>query len=184
MLVLNLLPLAEKENLKQGEIQRWVGFYGSVCLAIIFIFVFLLVLIWSYLLIQLDYVSANLEHAQGVFKEQGLKKDENKINELNDRLRLIDTAQKEQLYYSRILTQLMEIIPSGVSFKNISINGKERAAISGFAGDREQVLLIKNNLEKSAYFKNIDSPLSNIVQQKDINFTFSFDVNLELLNDN
>ena len=50
-------------------------------------------------------------------------------------------------------------------------------AIAGHADERANVLEIKDKLEESDVFKDINSPLSNIVKERDISFIFNFSIN-------
>ena len=99
---------------------------------------------------------------------------ESDIEDLNDILLTIDKIRKKESFnFPYILRVLGRMAPEGVVFRTITFRG-ENIGIQGHAEGREGVLALKKNLEEEPLFTNIFSPLSNIVKERDINFTFNF----------
>lgn len=174
MIKLNLLPLQEKKTLALEETQRWIVFYGSAILGILLIFVALLGIIWVSITIQLKSASNNFEAIQSSFRGQDLKTQQVAVSNLNSYLEKINAIQKNQKSYSNFLINLAEIIPDGVRLNTFSLDDKNEAVLNGYAQRRELVILLKDSLEKSDFFGDVESPLSNLVKQTDINFYFKF----------
>lgn len=179
MITLNLLPPSEKTALKTAEIKRWIAFYGTAVLGLLFIFVIFLMIIWFVILFRLRNLSTATETAYATLKTRNLITEESKIKNLNERLRLIDERQTGQYRYWKILARLAELVPNGIRLNELNVQKKGDASLGGWASQREQILLFKSQLEESKYFKNIESPLANLIKQTDIDFNFNFKVNFE-----
>lgn len=178
---LNLLPPQEKEAIAVDRAHRWIIFYGSAILGILLIFIVLLGTIWLYLAIQLKTVSVNLNSSQAGLQGQDLKTQQDLIAQLNKDLVEMDVLQKNHKLYSKFLIALTELIPAGARLNGLDINDKEEVIMEGFAQRRDQVIFLKDSLEKSALFSNVESPLSNLVKQADINFYFKFNLRPDAL---
>lgn len=174
MIKLNLLPPQEKEVLALERIQRWIVLYGSAIFGILLIFVSLLTIIWIFITIQLKSVTSNLDSIQSSFKGQDLITQQTAVASLNSYLEKIDAIQKNQKNYSNLIIFLAGIIPAGVRLDTLSLNEQNEVSLNGFAQRRELVVSLKDALEKSELFSNIESPLSNLVKETDINFYFKF----------
>ena len=176
MIKLNLLPPTEKELLNIDRTQRWIVFYGSIFLCSLLVFIILLAVIWLSLFIQLKSIGVNLDIAKQSRQGQDLKIQQNLIKELNTRIEKISQSEKNRKSYSMILFSLAKIMPIGTRLERFSIDEKNQMIIFGYAQKRENLLILKNSLEKSALFTNIDSPLANLIKQTDIYFSFTMTV--------
>lgn len=173
MIELNLLPPAEKRILELEQIQRWILFYASAILMILIIFVGLLAGIWSFLLVQHKSLASNLKSIQSnTAWGQTLIEQRESIKKINQELEQINRIQKNHQYYSRLLIGLADLIPEGVRLESISVDKQGQMALYGFAPRRDQVIALKQNLEQSKFFENVESPLSNLTKQEAINFYF------------
>lgn len=181
MLKLNLLPPEEKNSLKAEEFQRWISFYGLSFLGMLFIFIALLMAGWFFILIQLNSISANLESSKSSFQTQGLKDQESLINNINSQLTAINEVQKKQISFASVINEIAGLIPTGVTLSGLSVNENLQVSLSGFAPQRNQIIRLKESLEKSLYFRNINNPLSNLTKQADIDFSLRFEINPDTL---
>ena len=62
--------------------------------------------------------------------------------------------------------------PEGIRLSEIDVTPKGKISLRGTAATREDVLTYKGSLEATGLFAHISSPLSNILQRTDIQFTF------------
>ncbi len=182
MIELNLLPPEEKNSLRLSQTQRWIIFYGSAVLGSLSIFIVLLAVIWLSLFIQLKSLNASLDVAKQSQQGQDLKTQQDLIKELNAQIEKISQFEKTHKSYSPVLLALAKIMPVGTKLERLTLDEKNKMAIFGYAATREAVLNLKNSLEKSALFTKIDSPLTNLIKQTDINFSFSLDAKTSDLN--
>ncbi len=174
MIKLNLLPPQEKEILASEKIHRWVIFYGSAILGILFIFAALLGVIWIFIGVQLKSVASNLEAIQNSFRGQDLKTQHTAVPNLNKYLEKIHGIQRNQKSYSSFLVALTKIMPEGIRLDSLSVDESNEVILNGYAPKRELVISFKDSLERSNLFENIESPLSNLIKETDINFYFKF----------
>lgn len=183
MIELNLLPPEEKSLLQINQIQRWVVFYGSAVLSSLLIFIILLAVIWFSIFIQAESIDASLDVAKQSQQGQKLKTQQDLTKELNVKIERINQFQKNHKSYSTILFTLAKIMPSGTRLDRLTIDEKNKMTISGYASRREELLELKDSLEKSDIFAEIDNPLANLIKQANINFSFTMTVKNSGLNE-
>ena len=63
----------------------------------------------------------------------------------------------------------------GTKLEKISVDEKnlKEIKVTGVAVAREEVLALKDKLEKSAFYREVDFPVSNLTSKKDITFEFT-----------
>lgn len=173
MIKLNLLPVSEKELIRLNQIQRWIVFYGSVCLCSLLIFITLLIAIWLFIFIQLKSAADNLDAARQSQQGLDLKTQQNLIKELNGKITAVSQFEKNSRHYSNLLIFLASVMPNGTKLNGLSIDEQNNLTISGHAQRREAVLDLKSALESSPLLTNVVSPLTNLTRQTDITFAFT-----------
>lgn len=175
MINLNLLPPEEKresELIKAGFNLRGFIFCFFVSFLIFVIFLTNTLLCLSILLKAQDEL---VEIRQNDKKTQYLLEMENKIKEINLGMERIIQKQKELFLWTPLLEEMTKIVPQGVVLTGISYSpSNKRISLNGLADNRENVLLFQKALEKSKSCADIEAPLSNLLKQKEINFTFTF----------
>jgi Tfp pilus assembly protein PilN len=176
MIKLNLLPPQEKNELKLERLYRWLVFYGSATILIILLFITFLALIWSFILIQLKSYTVNLENTKTSFQGQSIENQQKLIRDFNLKLERIAQVQSGHKYYSPVLIHLATLVPSGIRIDALAIDEQGKATLTGYAQRRSQLLLLKEALEKSSFFENVNNPISNLTKQVEINFSFQFDI--------
>lgn len=177
--MINLLPTKEKKELKLCILERNIIIFGSFLISIILFLIICLVIIYLALfLTQSKIKQSNILFSQA----QELEKQVNVLNKelsgfINQRLEHINQIEKEKIYWSQVLEKLAEIIPKNTYLALLEID--EKVKIGGHAKTRDDVLLFQKILEQEEQFTEIDSPLSNFVKQKNVDFHFSFKINHE-----
>lgn len=172
MLTLNLLPPQEKNNLALEKIQRWILFYAAGIFCLAAVFTVLLLAILSFVLIQQKTASYELQSTQKGSQWQELAEQEKTVKATSQQLEKISRIQKNHKYYSKFLIELTGLMPEGVRLENISVDKDGRVTLAGFGQTRDQVLSLKENLERSGFAEDVFSPLSNLTRQTEINFYF------------
>jgi len=176
MIKLNLLPPKEKEKLELDNLNQLI-FFLAIRIAI-FLLIFTLLLITTYycLSILLKEQKRLIEINKNDIKIQQLVKIEENIKNVNQQLGKIHLKQKELVVWTPILEELAKITHSGVYLSNFSYNlSINKINLSGWAESRDKLINFKNSLEESAFFVNLESPLSNLIKQNDINFSFTLE---------
>jgi Tfp pilus assembly protein PilN len=104
-----------------------------------------------------------------------------KIEHVNSSLSQIYSFYQNQIIFSEILEKLYQIVPSGISFSNISISflEKEKAvsvSLSGISPSRDLLLLFKENLGKEKSISEVIFPLDVWIKKENINFSLTFKI--------
>lgn len=94
------------------------------------------------------------------------------IKSINDYLKRIDGLGQRFVPWSRVLEELTRAMPEGIRLTQIRVEKDGKITLSGVARDRQDVLTLQSRLGQSPTFKDVKAPLSNILQQKDVNFDF------------
>lgn len=182
MISLNLLPPKERKGLYFRKITWLIWIYVGQLLIAFLIFALLLGLIWFFLSSQIKIVEEELNSYEVGIKKEALAELEEKIAQANAKITAIEKLQNEHKYSSLLFEEIVALMPTGTKLENINIQtqpatkkepAKTKLALSGYAPRRENVLEIKDCLEKSIYFTEVESPLSNFVKATEINFNFS-----------
>lgn len=205
----NLLPPEARKELKWEKINRSFIMHSVVILAIVFTFISFLLIIQLYADIKLSAIEKAINLRKENVRIQEVKDIENEIKNFNGYLATIDKIQKNHLYFSQVISIFTESVPGAVQIKRLNIiqidEGKKNNAvqskktsvaitsskkteekkfqinINGKAAKRDDLLFFKNALEKTSCFAKIYSPLSNLVERENIDFSFVGDLNKEFL---
>jgi len=175
MIKLNLLPAEEKKLLQTERIFSCLFRYCKRIFIILVVFVLSLAGIWIFLQIQIKKEEKALAELEKSNFSQEIKSFEKEIEATNKIIAQLKEIQKEGLLYSRILEDLSLITADNIQLSSFIFDKKtNKGSISGYALERESFLSFKNSLEKSPYFSEINSPISNLVKSTDNNFVISF----------
>lgn len=179
MISLNLLPPEQKEKIKTSATYSfWKKF--SLNFFILFIIVTIVLFFAKNILLtyksQLAEKSANLERQSQKLNQE--------IKNINSELKEIQKIQKNFIKWSDFFIAFNALIPPDIRLNYLDIvsgvqNAKNKNAsaeftlkLSGNAKDRDDLLLLKDNLKTSPLFSQVSSPLSNILQKENVDFTF------------
>lgn len=92
------------------------------------------------------------------------------INFINESARLSEGSFR----WSSTVESIIKALPQNIRFLTLKGTQDQKSIIlSGVAPTREDVLLSKEALAKMPFVKDINSPLSNVVPGRDINFNFT-----------
>ena len=104
------------------------------------------------------------------------------VNLSNEMLKSVKKIQDEYIPWQSLLVVLSQITPEQVIIRQIQIT-QERGALNllGTAEDREAFLLFKERIEENPLFIAVESPISNILNKTDINFTLGITLDTDLI---
>jgi len=179
MIRINLLSDKEK---KERLADKKVGNVIRLGLSI----VFSLLLLTAVMLSALVILGINLESVKTETKTypadsvKEIEETENLLKDVETISQKIGKNSQDIPYWGKLLELVSEISPSGVRITNIHIE-REHVKLTGFAKTREDFLVFQERMKKD-YFKNIDSPITNLVSPQDFSFTVEFDVEKSYLN--
>lgn len=153
---------------------RCLSFFAVPIL--IFLTVFILFLISSLfsLSIMIKTQKEAIEIKGNDFRIQELLEIEEKIEKANQIIGQINIKQNEMVLWTLILEEISEIMPDGARLNNFSYRKSDNTiSLIGWAESREDVLLFGESLEESRFFEQVNSPLSNLLKRKNIDFNFT-----------
>ena len=176
--MINLIPIEEKKAIKKDFYYRFLTIF-FVMLSFVVV-VLLVVVLPSYYISLEKKVSTNqkLDIQKNKVMPEIDQKAVVSIKELDARLALLAAARKNKYVFSqKVINEISLQKAPGIkiirfSFNNDVLEGK-KVSITGFAQNREQLLLFRQALEEDTLFKNVNLPISNFVKGNNIEFNLN-----------
>lgn len=177
MLRMNLLPTEQRKKVNSLMIYQNIVFSGLILILLSLVLILLLGGFLIFLNLRFQAIEKEIISEQSrIIQTETVRSMERKIKELNKELEEVKEAQiKESNIYS-ILDDISQNVLVGVEVYSLRIDREtKRVNVSGYSPTRENLLIIKDILEDSDNYKNIDFPLANLTNPRDIDFSLSFD---------
>ena len=178
MIRINLLSDKEK---KERLTDRKVGNVVRLGFSIVFALLILAAVMFSALVIlgiNLESVKEEAKtYSAGSVKE--IEETENLLKDVESLSKKIEKNSQDVPRWGKFLEVISDISPGGVKVTNIHIE-KQHVRLTGFSKTREEFLAFQESLRRDS-FKNLSSPVSNLVSPKDFPFTVEFDVEKDYL---
>lgn len=174
MLKLNLLPPQEKKKIEWANLSRLV--ISLSIWFIIFLTVFNLFLVGDLFFFStlLDSQKKLLTVRETDPNVRHLIEIEEKIGQSNQLAKRIGQKQKDLILWLPLLEEMSQITPNGVYLTAFSYQtAQNQISLTGWADQRENLLLFQDSLKESPSFAEVESPLTNLLKQRDINFNFT-----------
>lgn len=176
MLRMNLLPIKQRKRIKLLIIYQNIVFSGLVLILLSLI----LILVLGSFLIFLNFKFQGIEkeitiEQSRIIQTETVRSVERRIKELNKELKELKEAQAKESNVYSILDDISQNLLIGVEVHTLKIDRETgKISVTGYSSTRENLLIIKEILETSDKYKNVDFPLANLTDPKDIDFIFSF----------
>jgi len=171
---INLLPPQEKKKIALANFNHLLACLVFYLVIISAIFIILLLSVYFFLSIILNAQTDLIKFRQGGQKIQYLMTIEEKIKQADQQLEQIYDKQKKFIFWTPLFEEFSRIVPSGIYLNNFSYRlSDNRIILSGRANKREQLLDLQKRLEESSSFNKVEAPLSNLIKQTGINFSFT-----------
>lgn len=175
MLKLNLLPPAEKKELKFAELNSLILSLAGWFLILLLIFSLLLGNALFCLSILLKEQKNLIAVKKSNPQMQNLLEIEKKIQQANQIIEQVDSAQGRIVLWTPVFEEIAEIVPNGIYLTNFSCQSDSKLiTLNGWANQRENLLYFQKLLEKNPSFKEVKIPLSNLIREEDIDFSITF----------
>ncbi|MEW6408124.1 MAG: PilN domain-containing protein [Patescibacteria group bacterium] len=172
MIEINLLPPHQIKAREEKKYFRKIIVSFLLLFIILFISFGLFFVLKNTLALYLNSQKDELFSLDNYLNQEKNKKVQQDIENINKILSRISIIEKNKTIWSETLFELVKITPNDLSFVNLKISDEdEKIEIMGLAKTRESLLIFQDNLEKSKYFENVTSPISNIISPTDINFS-------------
>jgi len=175
MLKLNLVSQELKQEIKLRHIYKMLKQADYI---LIIITIFVAVVILAAKIILQNNFNKIVEETTLITKDsQGQN---SKIREVNTRLSFVEKIQSNFIPWSYLFKDLAIYANSDTNFYLIKASQeKKEIELKGIAKTRESLLALKEGLEKSAIFYDLDFPIKNILEKNDIDFEIKAKINLE-----
>ncbi len=173
MIKLNLLPPQQKEELRLVEFNRLLVSFAFRFSIVLVIFILLLISSYFCLLIIIRAQNNLIEVRQNDEKAQYQAEVEQRIEQINQEVGKISVKQDKLIIWTPILERLSKITPRGLYLINFSYQASNnKVSLTGWAENRDKLLRFEKLLKETPYFGEVEAPLSNLIKQTDINFSF------------
>lgn len=178
----NLLPESE---LKEFEFEkRYKIVINSIILAFVIvgaIAIFLLVI--QYITSsRLNSIKKDVIATEQKDTSESTKKLEEDLTNLNEIIDIISKEQRSQIAWTPLLDKLVKTIPDGIKLNTLNCDyDTAKVSMTGNAPSRDALINFKTKLEESDFAKNVDVPLSSLVEKENPKFELSFTVEKEKL---
>jgi Tfp pilus assembly protein PilN len=178
---LNLVPPYKKEEIDKTYRSRIALRWEGELFLLILLFIATLVSISYILKINLAAVSNAESMAEKNNKQyEAIAKYDSEIRDVNSLVSDVGKIQDGQLYWSKFMAALDVKIGAGIEVDNLSTKNYT-ISMAGKADTRDNLLALKNNLDQGSCFTAVDLPLSNLVNEKNIDFQMTFQVKKDCL---
>lgn len=165
MITLNLISPEQKNLLKIKQLYIFLRNLSGAFLAFVTIIATILILC-NYTL--------SLKYDLNQNDKSGLTIEEKNVQELNKKIKNVNTVQNQYTVWSTIIVSILNLIPPNIELKNFEIDKTAQVVkIDGTAKTRNDYLNLITALENSKKFNNIKSPLENLLSKENINFSLS-----------
>jgi hypothetical protein len=178
---INILPDEQKEKRK---IEKKIGMIVRFGSSVFFVLLILTaVLFCAQLVLNVDYRSVqNMDSSHPGSADNEMKQAEAFLNGVNSSAQKINKISSDTPRWSKVLKKISDISSSDLSINLIHVEGNH-IKLQGFSKSREAFLDFQEKLKAEGY-KNINSPVSNLVSPKDFDFGIEMDVDSKYLNQN
>lgn len=179
--MINLLSVQDKKTAKKESLRRFIVVLGSGFLLLILIKITLSLSLFSYLVFLEKNMSDQLISVEKLAQLKTIDKLETEAKEINRLLSILQNAQEKSHIFSDNVSQVLEILPSSVKinsfrFKKNNDEPKPEITLMGEAATRTGLLIFVEKLEANIRFKKVTLPVSNLLTNKDIDFSITIEL--------
>lgn len=174
--MINLLPIKEKKKIRRDYVFRLLTIVlGAVSVSTI---IGIVTLFPSYFISDFQKRAA-VDQAERLKKIDGEGDQENIVRVLKEAQQKLDilSPEREKVFLRTIFDTAISYKPSTVILTGLVYQkeneDKARFIINGVADRREDLLVFSQNLERDALFDDVELPVSNLAQDRNINFTLT-----------
>ena len=174
MILFNFLPKSYIKDFKRDIIIKFLYTFLVFNIFWIFILGTTLFSAYQYLSIQNKSLENRIIATQSLKNTTEAEQIESEINKVNNLPLRIDKIRQTQPYeFSDLIEHLAPMVPAGSSLNSLvfSANSNE-LIIEGNSSLRTHIITLQERLEKSAFFGDIEAPLSNLLKAQDVDFQF------------
>jgi len=174
MLTLNLISEELKKEIKLRHLYLFIKKINLTLIIITIVVAIILLVAKTILQVKFDNIVGQTTLVTK--NNQGYN---NKVKNINDRIDFVEKIQNNFIPWSNLLKTVAEITPGDINLYYLKINFEgQTIKIKGEAGLRSSLLDLKQKMEATNIFKDIDFPIKNILEKENINFEINAKINL------
>lgn len=111
-------------------------------------------------------------------KAAEFKDTEKQIKDINSKLKNVESVESEKIFWSKMIESIAKSSPSNIQIKSITAGTDTKTiSLTGYAANRREIAKLKDKMEDSKYFSNVNFTTSNYDETKSI---YTFNINCEI----
>lgn len=179
--MINLLPPKDKSTIRKEFLRRYFNVVGLGVLLLIFVEVIFSFILFFFVGSFSKSVEDQLETTKNVANSKNLEEMETKINGINGFLSAIEEEKNSVSDITGNIERILDILPESISLESFSFE-PQKILIGGHSEKRGDLLDFTEDLEKIdcagvRCFLKATLPVSNLLQEKDFDFSLTVDLN-------
>ncbi|TSC69436.1 MAG: hypothetical protein G01um101466_33 [Parcubacteria group bacterium Gr01-1014_66] len=167
----NLLPPAQKKDIRIEEWRRAIRYIGVVTLCTGILGITFLLPSYFDLIFRKDDTDRMLAQQKMAIADPDISKIRKRVNVLSDQFNGLAQILTRPQHVSDLLDYFFLRLPPTVSLASVVLKKNGQMEFTGTATTRNDLLAFEEILRKSGMFQEILSPISNIIRERDIQFT-------------
>ena len=172
---INLLPPDNQQQLKLARLNSEVLSFGIWLILSLLVFITVLFAAWIVTRSRLEGTTEQIAQQTKVLNELKQASVRREAEAYNQNLSNFQVLQKAHENWFLVLAELARRLPSDLVLDSFIMNRtNKKVEISGNAASRDSVLKFRQNLLASPYFTNVNFPLSNLEQPKNLVWKYKF----------
>lgn len=175
---LNLLPPEDRARIGYERLTRFFTlFYGSIA-ALLLIGIILALPTYFFVFFQNRGIAELITASRQAAESEQARETEARIQKTNAKLRRLEKYYAApSLSTTDTLREILTKTPAGITFTRLSLkNETGDAAIQGTAAIRDDLLQFLTALRGNPLFANVESPVENILRERNLSFKISFTI--------
>jgi len=169
---INLLPEYYEEELKNLRLVGILGKFGMITMVSLFVFIMFMEACMQFIHIQQEVIQDETKKFESSEIYKQVKTANDKLTDYDKKAKMAKKVLNKQDNLWEYIEEFNKLLPEKVYLRELNIN-KEEMSVSGTAQEREALLTLQDNLEKSEKFKEMESPISNFVSETNAKFEIS-----------
>ena len=181
--MINLLPPLEKKRILWKKREKKIL---SVWILALLFLVFLGMGMFSiniYLAEKTSALKKEIRSKEGFLGQSQMAEVRQNISKTNKILNKLELFYREKIYFFDIFVDISQVMPKEIYLSSLSAvpdreEGAVKVSLSGFSPTRDDLFVLKTNIESKTEFQNVSFPPSNWVKPADIDFFANFEIPL------
>ena len=182
--MINLLSEVAKKNLTRERFSRLLIITGAGLLAILVSGALLITLTLASLNLQKNEFSRELEAAKKSPTLERVEEVEANIAKTNEKSRIFAQSLSRENRISPVLIEAISTLAPSVKISELTYNGPTEFRLKGLVGARDDLLKFIEFLDRSEQINEVNSPISNLLKDRNIEFSISFTAASGIINEN